>query len=252
MLSPELHAAISSQLTLEAERLSEGRALPLSLEALLNELDIGLCFTVEAGKHGSLGFQRGRWVVRVNRESQQDVLSARERFTVAHELAHYLIEAHFCYRPDTRSNYWKLEALCNQFAEMLLVPRAVMERYSSSAPRSAVELAHTLQELCAYTNTSFEVSTRRLLPGLRNRALVAHLSWTSSEDIIIRWAAGHLAWIPGGRGKKLNKDHSLYSTLVSGRTLRARWGRPVRLADSADACLRRLSATEFQLFAISE
>jgi hypothetical protein len=45
-----------------------------------------------------------------------------ERFCVAHELAHYLLFMAFHITPQEKSEYWKHETLCDDFARHLLMP----------------------------------------------------------------------------------------------------------------------------------
>lgn len=57
-------------------------------------------------------------------------LSRRDRFSVAHELAHYLLWQRGGILPATnRSQYWQHEALCNEFAGHLLVHRQSLQTF---------------------------------------------------------------------------------------------------------------------------
>jgi len=54
---------------------------------------------------------------------ERKILSARDRFSVAHELGHYVIWATHRYVPKSSEDYWHHEALCDRFAGRLLIPK---------------------------------------------------------------------------------------------------------------------------------
>src|SRR5258708_36625329 len=90
----------------EAARLSAGRSLPLDLTARLAEFQITLESTVSVG-HGGAGHLRRTemgWRIGVNPISRP----TRQRFTVAHELGHYLLAARVGFRPGSRRDHLML------------------------------------------------------------------------------------------------------------------------------------------------
>jgi len=75
-----------------------------------------------------------RNVINVYRLEKERVVLTRERFAIAHELAHYFIYDRFRLFPNS-ADYWMHEALCDTFAANLLAPRcqviSVLERLSA-------------------------------------------------------------------------------------------------------------------------
>lgn len=242
-LSPDLRSAIERQLRSEAERLSQSRRLPLEVDALLRELGLELRFGTDVGSHGNLAYDGGRWIVWVHRSTPGVDLSARERFTVAHEIGHYLIEAFFGVRPTSTSNYWKVESICNQFAAQLLVPDAIAQEARSAA--TALDLARSLSSIASSTGTSMEVSARRIVPLLSLKATAARVGVLPNGAMEIRWTTGGSSWLPGGRRRRIDDDHPICQSLRE-RSIRVNWVRRLALSN-ADVCVRRINDVDFDL-----
>ena len=71
-------------------------------------------------RRGILCYSEGQWVVRV--QGDPAMLSPRERFTVAHELAHLMLIIQGAPDPISQHEYWILESVCDRIARLLLVP----------------------------------------------------------------------------------------------------------------------------------
>jgi hypothetical protein len=97
----------------------------------------------------------------------EPLVDARMRFSVAHEIAHCIVKRSGGSLPTTRSEYWKLEDLCNVFAADLLVPESAIAQVASSEP---LELLRTTVRLSAAGRVSCAVAGRRISD-----------SWTDSE-----------------------------------------------------------------------
>jgi Zn-dependent peptidase ImmA (M78 family) len=63
-----------------------------------------------------------------------------ERFLIAHELGHFILEKKFNASPLGESEYWQHEDLCNHFAHVLLVPDTLLQRECASVQRAPKEL----------------------------------------------------------------------------------------------------------------
>jgi len=87
-------------------------------------------------------------------------LSVRERFTVAHELAHVLLIKRFSWNPTQGKEYFLCERLCNLFAGHLLVPQKVIRSLTIHSPAQAVDSATALRD--AY-RVSLQVAARRIV-----------------------------------------------------------------------------------------
>ncbi|MGN1149378.1 MAG: ImmA/IrrE family metallo-endopeptidase [Sutterella sp.] len=82
----------------------------------------------------------------------------RRRFTIAHELGHYILGHGSANRGNSRSNCAQIEINANKFAAELLMPASVLRRYASLPS----------MELCE----KFGVSAMALEYRLRNLGLI--------------------------------------------------------------------------------
>jgi hypothetical protein len=66
---------------------------------------------------------------------EDKVLTARERFSVAHELGHWIAYSRLQVSPETdRRRYWEQERVVNAFAGFLLAPDWLVKRWLSDTP----------------------------------------------------------------------------------------------------------------------
>jgi hypothetical protein len=72
-----------------------------------------------------------------------------ERFCVAHEVGHFLLLRGFKALPQTKSEYWKHEDLCDDFARHLLIPKEAIETNSDSLStcQTYLEACHDLSSI---------------------------------------------------------------------------------------------------------
>jgi hypothetical protein len=67
--------------------------------------------------------------------SEENLLTPRERFSVAHELGHWIVTNHLGCNPQLdRKSYWEHELAINTFAGCLLVPDWLVENWLKSTP----------------------------------------------------------------------------------------------------------------------
>src|SRR6185295_1367329 len=52
-----------------------------------------------------------------------------DRFCTAHEIGHYLLISAFRETPSNNKEYWKTEALCDEFARELLTPASLVRNW---------------------------------------------------------------------------------------------------------------------------
>lgn len=196
----------------EAARFGVARALPLDLEPLLS--DLGIALRAErrtAGRgHGWLQRSGASWQIVVDASSG----AARQRYTAAHELGHYVVEAWTGYRPVTRRDYWMLETACQRFAAELLAPREVVESCMAPGLDSSAALIAAIDRLIAATGLSLEAAARRVVDICGRPAAAAALSVPAKESTPRRhaqilWARSNQPWIPMSRGRLIRKDHPL-------------------------------------------
>ncbi len=86
----------------------------------------------------------------------------RDRFSVAHEVGHYLIWRATGYMPRGSADYWRHEALCNDFAARLLVPRAIIQDFAAHIPPAGGGWLVLPHDLATQAQVSWEVATRRV------------------------------------------------------------------------------------------
>lgn len=118
-------------------------------------------------------------IVLNTRYAVNTALSPWERFLIAHELGHLLLHRYGITRPQTPSQYWQTEALCDAFARALLVPErlAVLPLCEEGAERV--------------------LEYFRIANDLRN---IAHVDWATAVSRIADWDSRALFL-------RLQKDH---------------------------------------------
>ena len=62
-----------------------------------------------------------------------------ERFLIAHEVGHLILHQRGAKPPSGRSEYWKLENLCDSFACQLLIPDEILDEIANSFRCQAVD-----------------------------------------------------------------------------------------------------------------
>jgi IrrE N-terminal-like domain len=200
-------------LTREAERLRVARSLPLDLEPVL--ADLGITLRAEAPTsprrgHGWLQRYGSHWQIVVDASTG----SARQRYTIAHELGHYVVEAWTGYRPITRRDYWMLEAACQRFAAELLAPRQAVESAMGAATPSPETVIEATDRLIAMTGLSLEAAARRVIDtaAFPVAALAFRLpndGSPSRQFAQVLWIRSNHPWIQSARGRLIRKDHPL-------------------------------------------
>ncbi len=87
------------------------------------------------------------------------------RFLLAHEIAHCVIDLQIPISPSSRSEYWRLEELCNEMAAQLLVPRSFLH---ASVPglrdggANGGEALRAMSHVALSGNVSVEVAGKRI------------------------------------------------------------------------------------------
>jgi hypothetical protein len=113
---------------------------------------------------------------------EEGLLSPRERFSIAHELGHWLIFNHFQIGPQSDERlYWKQEEAVNFFAGHLLVPDWLAEGWLKESPEGMPVSPFALKYWAEQCQVSEEVIAKalarrkssigflRLLPTRRKR-----------------------------------------------------------------------------------
>src|SRR5205807_1171969 len=89
-------------------------------------------------------------------------LSARERFSIAHELAHWVIWRRYGSLPGSASEYWFHETLCNEFAAGLLVPQSALEKFLQRLDNDKTHPVFFPSKVVQSAAVSWEVAARSI------------------------------------------------------------------------------------------
>ena len=146
----------------EAERLSGGGPLPVDLAKVCSALEV----RVRRSKIG-----RARALL-IDAEGTPQVLlaekepfvgySVRERFLVAHELAHLILYRMGVPRPVSRHEYWKYEHVCDCFSRRLLLPEKAVKGLIDSTPRTGVQILNLSCRLARVAQAPWPAGAHRI------------------------------------------------------------------------------------------
>lgn len=98
----------------------------------------------------------------IYRQKQEAVLSARERFSIAHEIAHWVIWRRFGSLPSSGTEYWWHETVCNEFAAGLLVPVASLQHFLEKQYIEHVNPAYFPAKVSKSAAVSWEVAAKSI------------------------------------------------------------------------------------------
>jgi Zn-dependent peptidase ImmA (M78 family) len=147
-------------------------------------------------------------------------LSVRDRFTVAHEIAHAIVDREVRIRPQSDRQYWQLERLCQQFANTVLLPE-VWVRSVYSRVRGAKDLCRLIPAVALSAEVSREAAARRLVFLRSGQAAWAIRPQESGAESAVDWRwENPEAWWGLERGQHLPTEHP-FSLCFSG--LRRHW-----------------------------
>jgi Zn-dependent peptidase ImmA (M78 family) len=178
-----------------AELVAIDAPLPVDVHRISQSLGIEITYAPAAGQKSSIRLTNAPRITVGNR----DLHPHRERFTVAHELGHWILWKRLNYLPTSKSEYWDLEAHCDYFASHLLIPPAQLAAFMRQRDtRDPVpRWIFAPQELQRLAEVSWETAARRIATdpqsnvdylriGLRSRDMQPVISRTSVTD-----ARGH-------------------------------------------------------------
>lgn len=212
---------ISVRLRDEAARLGSG-SVPLHLLHLLKELGLGLRIARSRDENHKGDLRRGEagWEIVVVRPSRGPIeelgLSNQERYTIAHEISHYLVEAWFGFRPSTSGEYWALEEVCDEFADRLLVSDQLLAGLDPNL--SAHQLVGTVKRLARRAGAPPKATAKRVIQTRRDAcaALGIRLDPLQSSGRMgwIEWVAENRPWI-GTQRRAIYDDAPLAAALES-------------------------------------
>ena len=98
---------------------------------------------------------------------EEGLLSPRERFSVAHELAHWIAYDRLRIQPSTEeSEYWRQEQLMDEFAAKLLVPDDLVDLWISDLAGCLVPTGVQVRQWAREAKVSEEVVAKALCRNL--------------------------------------------------------------------------------------
>src|SRR5262245_51088561 len=118
-------ALFSTALTEVAKRLVTDQLLPLDVTAVCRALSIRVTYGLLPGK-ARAGVVKGLHGSEI-RLAERAGTDAWQRFLIAHELGHIILERECAPPPMGQGEYWRHEELCDSFAALLLVPDALLQ-----------------------------------------------------------------------------------------------------------------------------
>jgi hypothetical protein len=252
--------AIRSSLSRDAKALANNRGSPLDLMALLSDLGLGLVIRVRDQRHaGSLNRSPDGWEVVLARPAErlhEPGLSQFERFTIAHEIAHYLVEARFGYQPGSQRQYWWLEDMCNEFAGALLIPQEAVLNELQAEPLKARSLIGAVHRISSQAEVNLEPAARRLVDVARHAILVASLDIdrdeAKSREGRVRWIVQKPLWFSAARKRVISGDDPLATVIRLVGASKVRMPMSAPLTGANEACAERLPGNQLLLVALAE
>ena len=228
-----------------ASELSATRDIPIDVVALCRELGVGLRIELADGSRRGALVRRGHgWEAVVMRgHSRPAPLNGQERFTVAHELGHYLLLKHVDFRPRREAEYWLGEEVCNHFASRLLIPARLVE--GRAEPKCAAGLAEAVADLARQALVTSEPAARALVAQLQTPValgtfLLDPLASTRRLGFRGWWVENRNWWgARGGRRLAIYADHALASVLEAMRQIGHGQTATVEVPGAAATFLRR-------------
>lgn len=226
---------------------------------LLSRLGVGLSIARTSNKSdlGGLHYSSSGWEILLKRPHEfrkSAELSSRERFTVAHEVGHYLVEGRFGFRPRSKGEYWRLEEICNEFAGALLVPKSAVTEILRKDAVDASELLVELQNVVDRSSVSFEVASRRMISLISRPVMLAALKLEEYTDDSQK---GLLSWVARGeekksstRNKKISAEHPLACAFDAARGLKVGDVTALEYENATSACIHRRKTGDAYLAAV--
>jgi hypothetical protein len=248
-------AQLSELLQRAAVEFGADRERPLDLIALCRDLDVGFRIAEADGRRrGALIRGLAGWEVVLMRRGTRPLslrgeedLERHERFTIAHELGHYVLTKETSFRAQRNADYWLGESLCNQFASALLIQNDLLADLVE--PSSSAELANAVGRVARAAGVTHEPAARAIAARLQTPVALGSFRldpWPKTERLGYRgWWVENRCWWGGGGGRRLAvyTDHALAPVLRKMRVMRPGQAEPLDLAGAHSARLRRSTGT---------
>ncbi len=179
----------------------------------------------------------------MRRDARPAPIGRPERFTVAHELGHYLLASRTTFRPQREADYWLGEMLCNLFASKLLIPRSLSDGISE--PGTSAELAATVTAIARAADVTHEPAARAVGDRLHTPVALGTFrlepySGTGRLGFRGWWVENRRWWgASGGRRLAVYADHGLAPVMQRMLAMRPGEVTAPDLAGATSTLLRR-------------
>ena len=146
-----------------AAELSQSR-WPVDVEDVARTLGIRVEVIAESGSQPAAHLSmRGRPTIAIRTSAFADPHKDNfNRFSIAHEIGHWIIWRRFGLLPARNGEYWEHERLCNEFAANLLVPITILSRHLQTLHQRRVHPLHYPRSVAVAAEVSWQVAARSI------------------------------------------------------------------------------------------
>jgi hypothetical protein len=191
-----------NRLLQKADELRGDHRDPVAVDKLCSRFGLELkCEPTLQGDGRLIKRTDGSMYIAIKHHGTADRLPPHYRFTVAHELGHFVLltQPGFEVRPDSDAEYFEIEKLCNRFAGSLLVHTALFDKRQWS---DAYRVCAQIVKVASMCKVSLEVATRECIyNGLE--AIVGCSGVNMNGILSIEWGFCSFGKIAETRGRFL-------------------------------------------------
>lgn len=145
-----------------ARRLVIGHGLPIDVSGVCRALGIRIAYGNLPGKARAAVISHGSGVEIRLSQPTGEASRAFERFLIAHELAHIILQRECAAVPMGASEYWQHEQLCDEFAGTLLVPTPYLEHSLRKCGRTAIDCLIVVGRLSGTAVVPWRIAAARI------------------------------------------------------------------------------------------
>jgi hypothetical protein len=211
-----LHAALAR----DARALRGDQRTPIDLNLIARRLGLSVEWGSSRLSSAEGGLFKGRnsWTVAV---ADGDPRRPRTRFTLAHEMGHYMLETYGVPRPAGRGEYWRTEALCHHFAGHLLIPDAAVHWVGDGAGSGPSELLRRSAKVSHQALVSPQALSHRLNQDLSFCAFCEVKLASPRRGVVgvVDWIIERFSWLGLRARNYVESDHFIAGPLAVHRRL---------------------------------
>lgn len=185
-MRPEDKTAYWSTLSQFASCLSDDGGQPFDLAELCARLNVRITRGHAPGKARAAVLGRGKSLqIVLSGGNDKFGLTREERFHVAHEIGHIILEREHSIVPLGASEYWQHEELCDAFASHLLVSDVLLKETLCTKPRNPEELLQAVDIVVKDAAAPWRIAAARVSQFLPSTALFKAKLWEVDKFKII-------------------------------------------------------------------